>query len=334
MDWSKGYSASYHITVVDPTTWRDTQKIEITDGTIKKENDKLMESADITCLNYPRNVEQWVRIWLDARQGDSSQHIPLFTGLAVSPDVEINGLVETNPVECYSVLKPAEDVLLERGWYAPSGFTGSSLVKQLLGVSAAPIIEDDFSPSLENAIISEDGETRLSMAQKILKAINWRLKINGDGTIHICAKPEKPVAVFDSLEMDIIKPQIKLSYDWYDCPNVFRAVEEDMTGIARDDSEDSPLSTVNRGREIWAEEINCNLNDGETVGEYALRRLKEEQEKETKVSYERRFVPDVVPTDVVNLHLPAQKIDGNYVITSQSITLGYGASVSEEVRKA
>lgn len=333
MDWSKGYSASYHMTVVDKTTWRDMRVISITDGKIKKETSNLMESADVTCLNYPRNVEQWVRVWLDAKQKDTSEHIALFTGLAVSPDRDINGLIETNQVECYSVLKPADDVLLERGWYAPEGFKGSALVKQLLSVGPAPIVEEEFSPSLKSSIIAENGETHLSMAHKVLQAINWRLKIDGDGTINICSKPISSIATFDSMDMDIIESKLKLSYDWYDCPNVFRAIEDDLIGIARDDSEESFLSTVNRGREIWEEEINCNLNDGETVAEYALRKLKEKQQKEMAVDYSRRFVPGICPTDIINLHLPAQQISGNFVIESQSIDLGYGARVSEEVTK-
>lgn len=334
MDWSKGYTAQYYITTVDPTTWRDIEVNHITGGSIKREDSSLIESADVTCKNYPRKVEQWVRIWLDAKQNEVAEHIPLFTGLAVSPDREINGLSETNPVQCYSVLKPAEDVLLERGWYAPAGFTGSRLVKQLLGVSPAPVIEEGFSPSLSTSIIAENGESHLSMAEKILKAINWRIRISGDGTVTICPKPEKTIARFDSIEMDIIEPQMTAKYDWYNCPNVFRATEEDLTGIARDDSPNSPLSTVSRGREIWAEETNCDLSDNETVAEYAMRRLKEEQTREMSVSYSRRFMPDIVPADIVTLHLPAQQIDGDFIIKSQSIELGYGARVSEEVVKA
>lgn len=329
MNWNKGYSASYYMTIVDSKTWRDLERIEIIDGSIKKDVSNLMQSADVTCMRYPRNIEQWVRIWLDAKQGETSEHVALFTGLAVSPDRDINGLIETNAVECYSVLKPADDILLERGWYAPEGFKGSALVRQLLGVVPAPIVEEDFSPSLASSIIAEDGETKLSMANKILTAINWRLIIDGDGTIHICSKPSGASIIFDALEMDIIEPKIKVSYDWYDCPNIFRAIEEDLIGIARDDSEDSPLSTVNRGREIWAEEINCKLNDGESVAEYAYRRLKEEQKRETSITYDRRFVPGIEPTDIVRLHLPAQNVDGDFIIESQNIGLGFGARVSE-----
>lgn len=333
MNWAEGYSASYHMTIVDPSTWRDIDTAKIVSGTINKEASSLMESADIVCADNS-SAERWVRVWLDAKQGDTSEHIPLFTGLAISPDRQINGLIEQTTIQCYSVLKPAEDVYLERGWYAPGGVSGATLVKQLLSVTPAPIEVEDFAPALTSSVIAENGETRLSMAWKILNAINWRLTISGDGIITVGAKPTESKYTFDSIEMDIVEPEITVSYDWYDCPNVFRAIYDDLVGIARDDSPDSSLSTVSRGREIWAEENNVKLNDNETVGEYAIRRLKEEQSRETVVSYNRRFIPDAVPSDIIGLHLPAQNIDGNYKIRSQSITLGYSARTSEEVSKA
>lgn len=119
MDWYKGFSSSYYISVLDRSTWRDLRRIEITGGTIKREDSELRESADIDCVNYSETTEQIIRVWLDARQNGGSSHIPLFTGLATSPGKTINGRLVTNTIECYSVLKIAQDMLLPRGWYAP-----------------------------------------------------------------------------------------------------------------------------------------------------------------------------------------------------------------------
>ena len=333
MDWTKGFSASYYMTVVDGTTWRDIDTIQITDGSIKKESSGLLQSADVDCVRYAQGLEQWVRIWLNAEQEGSVKHVPLFTGLACSPEREFNGNLETNRLQCYSVLKPADDVYLDRGWYAPSGISGATLVRQLLQVTTAPITEDLNSPVLETSIIAEDNETMLSMSEKILKAINWRIKLNGHGEIRICATDDTPVMQMDSADYDIVEPQVTVKHDWYDCPNVFRAIDDDVMAIARDDDESSPLSTVNRGREVWMQETNCNLNDGETVAEYAQRRLKEEQSVAMQLSYSRRFVPDVDPTDVVRLHYPSIDIDYNVKIDSQTINIGYGSKVSEGVSR-
>ena len=130
----------------------------------------------------------------------------------------------------------------------------------------------------------------------------------------------------------MIEPSIAVEYDWYSCPNVFRAVQDDLSAVARDDDPDSPLSTVSRGREIWAEETSCDFNTGESIAEYAVRRLKELQSIAVTASYERRYHPDVLAGDVIRLRYPAQGLDGLYKVTSQSIELGYGAKTSEEVK--
>ena len=330
MDWSKGYSATYYMTRVDPITWRDIGRVNLTGGTISREPDGLMESADIECVGY-EDGEQWVRVYLDARQTGSGTHEPLFTGLATSPDDEIDGTRVDNKLECYSVLKPAEDVLLLRGWYAGRGANGATVVRQLLSVSPAPIVCETGAPLLSESIIAEAGESRLSMAHKVMQAIDWRIRIDGDGTVHIEPKPTETSAVLDPLTNDVIEPGIKVSNDWYGCPNVFLAIEDDLTAIARDDSPDSALSTVNRGREVWMCEDGCDLADNETIAEYANRRLREEQQYEQTASYDRRYLPDVRPGDLIRMRYPSQGLDGVYQVSSQKIDLGYAARTSEEV---
>lgn len=333
IDWSRGFSASYYMSVMDSALWRDIDRVEILSGTVARSADSLRTSADVTCRNWMPDRETWVRVWLEAHQGNDAEKVPLFTGLAVAPTSNINGMRTEYPLQCYSVLKPAQDVLLERGWYAPVSMSGATLIQRLLAVCPAPIVVEDNSPSLANAIIAESGETHLTMVDKILDAINWRMRIDGDGTIRIGERASVPSGTFDALDNDILEPQVTLSHDWFKCPNVFRAIQEDTVAVARDDDEDSFLSTINRGREVWMEEDGCDLNTGETIAEYALRRLREEQSVATDISYVRRFRPDITVTDIVTLHYPAQNLQGDYLVKSQSITLGHGCKVSEEVRK-
>lgn len=332
MNWEHGFSASYYAMVVDPLTWRDKERFEITGGKITRSNSDLMESADIDCVRYPRNVERWVRIYLDALQDGEAVHLPLFTGLATSPDRDINGLMETNGVQCYSVLKPAQDILLKRGWYAPVGVKGAEVVKRLLSVIPAPVVVEDGSQELKEAIVAEEGESNLSMAAKILEAIDWRLRIDGDGTVTVCPKAADVSCTIDSVSFDIVEPQLKVTYDWYDCPNVFRAIVDDAVAIVRDENPESMVSIPSRGREIWMEEDDCKLNKAETLAQYAKRRLREEQAVAYTIEYDRRFIPEVRVSDMIRLHYPAQQIDGTFVVVSQSIELGYGARTSEEVQ--
>ncbi len=330
MNWNDGYEAQYYVTIVDADSWRDLQRFETEGGSVNKEPTNLMQSASLNLTDIPGEGELWIRVWLDARQEGDGAHEALFTGLMFTPEAKWNGIMKSYKADCYSVLKPAADILLDKGWYAPAG-SGASLVADLLSVGPAPVEYAENSPTLTNSIVAEHGETNLSMARKIAEALGWRFRIKGDGRISVEPQGTEPEVTVDSLENDVVELEITDRRDWFSCPNVFRATARDMTAVARDDSEDSPLSTVNRGREIWKEDANAKLNDGESIAEYAQRRLKEEQSPSRRITYNRRFIPGVLPGDAIQIHYPAQNIDGVFRISSQQIELGYAARTSEEV---
>ena len=330
MDWSKGYSASYYVKKVDPVTWRDLNIIRITGGNIERERDGLRESASVTCTEYDGR-EQWIRIYLDTSQNGAYDHVAMFTGLATSPKWNFEGRRKEMDLECYSVLKPVEDIVLQRGWYASAGANGAELVQKLLEPTPAPVFISGTSPKLKNSIVAEDGETNLTMIDKILKAINWRLRISGDGAVSIEGSARGASASLDPVENDLMETSIEVSHDWFSVPNIFMAIDDDMTAVARDDSVDSPLSTVSRGREVWEVETNCDLAENETIAEYAQRMLTDAQRVSRTVEYSRRYIPDVIPGDLIMLRYPEQEISGLYLIESQSIELGHGATTSEEV---
>lgn len=333
MNWSEGFSSRYYAMIVDPITWRDVAELDIISGSVNIEDNMMIESANLEVLNYDSSVERWIRIYLDARQNGSNYHGAIFTGLATSPSISIEGYTVKNSLTCYSVLKPADDILLPKGYYVPSGINGGNMVRDLLESVPAPITIEDDAPILSRTLIAEDGETYLSMATKLLYAMGWRFRIEGDGTIFICSSASDYSAVFDSIDSDSIEMTVNIENDWYSCPNIFRAIAGGITAVARDDSPDSPLSTVNRGREIWMEETSCYLSENETVAEYAERRLREEQMQYYTLSYSRRFHPDVRTSDLIRIHYPAQRIDGIFYVSNQNISLGYGATVSETAQK-
>lgn len=327
MDWSKGFSASYYMAVIDKRTWNDTSRLKIKGGKVSRSGTGLRQSADIDCPDYELGTEKWIRVWFDTEQNGSAEHVALFTGLACAPAKDSGNI----PLECYSVLKPADDVMLQRAWYVAAGMNGAETAASMLrDATPAPVVVEGVSPNLQQAIIAGDGETVLSMVDKILDAIGWQIQISGTGKITIRETPSKATVVFGK-DYDVLETEIKIEQDWFDCPNVFRAISDDMTAVARDDSETSPLSTVVRGREVWMEETNCDMNDSETIEEYSVRRLKEEQQRAVKITYGRRFHPDVYTGDIIRLNYPEHDLQGEYRVNAQTIDLEYGASTAEEV---
>lgn len=334
MNWNNGFSALYELYRVNPVSWQDAGAYELIAGQISKSEGGLIESADLTMSESPG--ECWLRVYLKARQGESGERVALFTGLASAPQRNLNGNSVTYKAQCYSVLKPVEDTLTPRGYFVAAGVRGAEAAAELLSIGPAPVTYETASPTLTEAIVSEDRDTYLSMAQKILDSIGWRIRISGHGEVEILPKAETESARFDEYENDSIEVSITDTNDWYSTPNCLRVVSGSDAVEVKDNS-DSVLSTSSRqiarggNGEIWAQESVSSLGDGETLQAYAERRLKELQGPARKLAYSRRFRPDVTIGDKVRLHLPGHEIDDIFTVTSQRITLSYGAKVSEEV---
>ena len=180
-----------------------------------------------------------------------------------------------------------------------------------------------------------DDDTNLSMIERLLVAMSaneyWDLRIEGDGSIYVGPTSGDTVVTFDPIENPVIEPKISTSSDWFSCPNVFMAINNDVVAIARDEDANSLLSIPNRGREVWMRETGCDLADNETTEQYAFRRLHEEQSIQQIASYDRRYIPNVLPGDYIRMHYPEQNLDGVFRIRSQNIELSYSATTSEEI---
>lgn len=331
IDWNKGFTATYYGSFVDPESFNDTERFEILSGSISNTDSGLRTSADVECRKFDATKERLIRIYLEAKQKESGERIPLFTGYATSPEIQMTGNIKRYPLQCFSVLKPAEDTYLPRGWFAGQGTQGAEVVKTLLAPCKCPVEIDGESPILSQHYIAEDNETNLSMIDKLLTAMNWRLRIQGDGSVQITGKATEPVALYDPVNNDSIEPEITLSNDWYNCPNCLRVLTDTAGVEVLNEDPDSVLSIQNRGREVWTQETSPELTNNESLEDYAKRRLQELQSYYLKVKYNRRFNPTVLVGDMLALYYPAQGISGRYYVQSQTIELGHGAKTNEEV---
>ena len=336
MDYTKGYTASFYATIVDPVSWTDQERFEIVSGSISRSETDLRQNASLTLRNYNTTSEQWIRIYMTATQNGNSERQALFTGLATSPSRQCDNNVWTINVQCYSVLKPAGDIFLQHGWYIGKNANAISILQRLLEPTGAKVEIAGDIKYMDEDIIAEDGESNISMIDAILDSIDWVMYIRGDGTIVLSPNPDDgvslPVYVMSEKINPIVESSFSIDYDWFECPNVFRATYGNVTAIARDDDPESIMSVPSRGREIWAEENDVDLEKDETVAEYAKRRLLELQEVSETASYNRRFVPDINVTNKISLNY--KNLVGNYIVTSQDITLGHAAVTNEKVKRS
>lgn len=331
MNWELGFSTSYHACIVDPVTWDDGARFDMNSGSVNRTADGLRASAELKCAEYPYASDRWIRIWMDVEQGGASDHVPLFTGLVSTPEEAIEGTIREIKLQCFSVLKPAQDVFLPIGWYAAKGFRVSEVIESLLRICPAPVVIADDAPRLAQNVIAEKNETNLTMVESLLETVGWRMTIDGDGTIRIGPESAEPVKRFGALHGDMLEPKVTRKNDMFDCPNVYRVTSDDNSVVVYDDDPDSVFSTATRGREIWKEESSVKLADDESLLQYAKRKLREAQGVGDTISYSRAYDPDVNVTDVVALDYPRQGLIGRYKVKSQKIALDHKATTSEEV---
>jgi len=329
INYSNGISATYYAARVNPQTWADAEELPIVSGKItKKASSSLVVSADIT-VREDIGPDEWIRVYMIAEQGGARERIPLFTGIASNPKREIKGNTQEYDMDCYSILKVANDILLPLGWFAPARTKGGELIKILLSDLPCPVELDEGSPNIISSFVAGDSDSKLSVAQEIAEAINWQIKVHGDGSVRICPKPLTIAGTFDNIENDIVETSVSDNRDIFSVPNVLRVTLSGSAATARDDDPDSVYSTVNRGREIWKQEA-AKLAAGESLGEYAMRRLKELQNPSRKLDYTRRFQPDVDVNDLVSIIYPKQGIGDVFRVQSQTIELSHGSKVKEE----
>lgn len=340
MDYSQGYTSSFYMTIIDPISWADLGRIEIISGSINRSETDLRQSASLTLKSWDFEGDQWIRVYMVSEYNGNIERVPLFTGIATSPSTSYSNGVSTVTIQAYSVLKPAQDIILQHGWYARRGISAETIIRDLLSVTHAPIVVNynGAENRLADDLVAEDNESNASMLEWVLDAMSWVMYIDGDGTIVFDRNPEysdepiDPVVTMAPYENDVIETSFTINHDWFECPNALRATVNEMTAVAKDEDPDSPLSIQNRGREVWVVENNVDLLDDETIAEYAKYRLGELQERYETVSYNRRFLPNVNVTNKIRLGYP--ELSGDFIIESQTITLGHAAVTQEQIKRS
>ena len=233
-------------------------------------------------------------------------------------------------LECYSVLKPAEDKELPPGWYFPEGGDPIAGAFELLADTLkCPVEPAESDIRTDEPKIAESNETALSMAQYLLKDTDHYIAIDGRGRVSIKKKKDDIVSIFDTYENDILMPEITDESDIFEIPNILRV--SDSSGnyeTIYNDDVNSDTSIEKIGWEKWASE-QVTLDYGETLLSKGAERMEEISKSVRKINYKREFDPNVKVNDVALYLLPQQGIIGTFRVISQSYEIGNGVTVNE-----
>lgn len=329
MDWSRVYSCRCSIHRVDPRTWADMNELAgVLSFSVKRgctEKVPLLETGSVTVDGDI--ASGYYRLSAITSQGVVERHD--VATVLIDDANPTYGRAVTNSAACYSTLKPADDMRVVVGTYAPKGSDGAQEAARLLRrCTPAPIrVVGGFV--LSSNVVFPTNTTYLAAAWSLLDAGNFCMQISGDGSVAIMPRPTRPSLVLDRDTAGLLMPEVSPNAPTSKVPNRYYAVGGSSVAVAVNDDPDSSVSYQARGR--WVDYVDTSpiLINGESLQEYAERKLREMTRVTRKVSYTREYAPEVVPFSVIRGNLPDKGLTGDMTVISQAVAVSHGIVVQE-----
>lgn len=335
IDWRAGYHSSWRVYRVNPDTWADAGLLPgVTEITVERGRESVGPTLESGSMSVDVAVGAgfepgYYRIVMLAEQNDEVERVELATLWCESSSGNVNRGIDQTSVTCSSVLHPAQTTLLEAGSYAPAGVNGAMFVADMLSEAInAPVVADG-SFTLDDHYVFDAGQQVIDACWKLLDAGSFVIRVSGDGTVHVTPKPTQPSLSLDSANARLLHPGVEHTLDYSQVPNRYKATDGTYRAEAVNDDPSSITSTVRRGFFHDANDTSPVRVNGETLGAYATRMLREKSTVLDERTYEREWWPDVFPGDVVKGSLPSVDLDGDMRVQSQNLACGRGVIVTE-----
>ena len=342
IDWTESMSQTFEYYTVDPNTWLDVAPLR-TVKTCQISRDESAETLGSASISISDSVgESYIRAYLVATQNGVKYKIALGTFLIQTPSSKFDGKVRDVTVDAYTPLLELKESPPPIGY---SLFKGSNIIDMAyelcLEQARAPVIKTSCETNLQTDFVANTNDTWLTFLIDLIANAKYKFDLDEMGRIMFAPRQDsaslQPVWTYNDDNSSIIYPEVTLDHDMYGIPNVVEVIYS--TGIdnfsARivNDDPNSPISTVNRGREIVRRvtdpEIAGNPNQ-EQVEEYATQLLRDLSTLEYTISYTHGYCPVRVGDCVrFNYSLAGlENIKGRVI--SQTIECKPGCKVTEK----
>ena len=205
----------------------------------------------------------------------------------------------------------------------------------------APVVRPKSSETLYSDFVADTDDTWITFLKDLLAKAKYTLSLDEIGRVLFSPIQDtaslQPVKTFDDSNSSILYPDISMNHDLYGLPNVVEVIysngsEKYYSKVVNDD-ENSPISTINRGREIVYRDTNPSISGEPTkeqIDEYAKQLLRDLSSIEYTISYSHGYC-GVRLGDCVRLNYSRAGITNVKVkIISQTIKCEQGCPVTEK----
>lgn len=341
-DWTKTMQQTFEYYIVDPGTWRDTRKINtVISSSITR--DSTLETLGSASITIAESLgECYIRIYLITIQNGIREKHSLGTFLVQSPSYSFDGKIKNVTLDAYTPLLELKENPTPLGYSVLKDEnildTAYRIVREQV---RAPVIKPQKDEVLNTNFVANLNDTWITFVRDLVANADHSLALDDMGRIFFSPNQDtmslQPIWTFDDSNSSILYPELSVDRDLYGIPNVVEVIYSNGTeyyyGKAVNDDPSSPISTVNRGRQITHRESNPSLLGNpsqDRVQEYAENLLKEMSSLEYTVTYTHGYCP-VRIGDCVRLNYTRAGLKGiKAKVISQNIKCESGCPVTEK----
>lgn len=348
-DWSASMQQTYEYYVVDPGTWKDEKLIDVVKTTTIN-RDSEVETLGSATIDVTESVgECYIRVYLITIQNGVKEKHPLGVFLVQTPASSFDGKIRNVSMDAYTPLlelkekKPPIGYSIVKNTNSDNDEPIMDIAYRLIQENArAPVVAANCDTKLVNDFVADANDTWLSFANDLIGNAKYKLDLDEMGRILFVPEQKmdslQPVWTYDDGNSSILYPEISMDHDLYGIPNVVEVIYSNggktiYSTPAVNDDENSPTSTVSRGRKIIHRVTDpgfVGIPTQQQVDEYAEQLLKELSTIEYTVTYTHGYCP-VRLGDCVRLNYERAGIkDIKAKVIRQTIKCEPGCPVTEK----
>lgn len=341
-DWTNSMDQTFEYYIVDPKTWADVKKLDnVKSCTISR--DAEVETLGSASIEVTESVgESYIRVYMITNQNGITEKHPLGTFLVQTPSSSFNGRIRNVSMDVYTPLLELKEKQPPIGY---SVLKDSNIMENAYLITRenvrAPVVKTECSDTLHGDFVANTSDTWMTFNRDLIANAKYEYALDEMGRILFSPKQDlaslQPVWTYNDDNSSILYPDIDMKHDLYGVPNVVEVIYSNgrdyyHARVVNDDV-NSPISTVNRGREIVYRETNPSLTGDPTemqIQEYAERLLRELSSLEYTITYTHGYCP-VRLGDCVRLNYSRAGLkDIKAKVISQSIKCKPGCEVTEK----
>lgn len=342
IDWTASMQQTFEYYTVDPNTWKDIKLIDtVKSSTINRDSEA--DTLGSATIDIAESLgECYMRIYLIAIQNGVTYKVPLGTFLVQTPSSSFDGKIRNVSMDAYTPLLELKENPPPLGY---SILKDENIMQNAYLITReharAPVIKTDCDTNLFSDFVANSDDTWLTFLRDLISNAKYTFDLDELGRILYSPKQDtaslQPVWTYDDGNSSILYPDLNIDHDLYGVPNVVEVIYSDTNNHfyakAVNDDENSPISTINRGREILHRITNPDILGDPTenqIKEYAEQALRDLSTLEYKISYKHAYCP-VRVGDCVRLDYSRAGLNNVKArVISQSIKCEPGCPVQEK----